>query len=263
MKLFLRLSFLGTKYCGYQVQENALSIQKVLNETAEKVFGFPCDIVGCSRTDSGVHAEDFCVSVAKKQMRGIETSIPVAKIPTAMNCFLPDDIAVLEASFVPEDFHARYDVKYKEYIYRIWNGEVRNPFLADRMMFLPMKIDDKSLENANRAAKAFVGTQDFRAFMASGSKVTETVRTVYDASVTREGNVIAFRVSADGFLYNMVRIMAGTLIDVLLGRKTPDEIGDIIESLDRRRAGSTAPAQGLYLHRVSYETHQNKGGNII
>ncbi len=259
MKLFLRLSFLGTKYCGYQVQENAPSVQRVLNETAERVFGFPCDIVGCSRTDSGVHAEEFCVSVTKKQEKGIETSIPVSKIPTAMNCFLPDDISVLEASFVPEEFHARYDVKYKEYIYRIWNGEVRNPFLADRMMFLPMPFDEDALARANEAAKAFVGKHDFRAFMASGSKVTDTVRTVYHAEITREGSVISFRVSADGFLYNMVRIMAGTLIDVLLGRKTPSEITDIIDSLDRHRAGSTASACGLYLHRVSYETYSEEG----
>jgi len=259
MKLFLRLSFLGTAYCGYQVQENAPSIQKVLNETAEKVFGFPCDIVGCSRTDSGVHAEEFCVSVTKRKEGGLNTSIPVEKIPTAMNCFLPDDISVLEAFFVPEEFHARYGVKYKEYVYRIWNGAVRNPFLADRMAFLPMPIGEEALVRANEAAARLVGKKDFRAFMASGSKVTDTVRTVYDARLTREGDVISFRVSADGFLYNMVRIMAGTLIDVMLGRKTPSDVTDILESQDRHRAGSTAPAQGLYLHRVSYETYKKEG----
>lgn len=258
MKLFLRLSFLGTRYCGYQVQDNALSVQQVLNETAERVFGVPCDIVGCSRTDSGVHAEEFCVSVTKKGERSLNTSIPVSKIPTAMNCFLPDDVSVLDAIFKPEEFHARYDVKYKEYIYRIWNGETRNPFLADRMLFLPMPIDEGALSRANEAARAFVGTHDFRAFMASGSKITDTVRTVYDAEVIKEGSVISFRVAADGFLYNMVRIMMGTLMDVLLGKKNPDEMTDIIEGLDRRRAGSTAPACGLYLHRVSYEEYPQK-----
>ncbi|MBO5306299.1 MAG: tRNA pseudouridine(38-40) synthase TruA [Clostridia bacterium] len=262
MKLFLRLCFLGTKYCGYQVQENALSVQEVLNQAAERVFGHPCDIVGCSRTDSGVHAEEFCVSITKKGEKGLETSIPTAKIPTAMNCFLPDDIAVLEASFMPEDFHARYDVKYKEYVYRIWNGEVRNPFLSDRMTFLPTPIDECALAKANEAARAFVGKQDFRAFMASGSKVTDTVRTVYHAELKREGNVISFYVAADGFLYNMVRIMAGTLIDVLLGRKQPSEMSDIIAGLDRHRAGSTAPAAGLYLHRVSYKEYEEKGGEV-
>lgn len=262
MKLFLRLSFLGTKYCGYQVQENAPSVQRVLNETAEKVFGFPCDIVGCSRTDSGVHAEEFCVSVTKKGEKSLETSIPTDRIPTAMNCFLPDDISVLEATLVPEEFHARYDVKYKEYVYRIWNGAVRNPFLADRMMFLPTPIPEDALARANEAAAAFVGKQDFRAFMASGSKVTDTVRTVYHAHLEREGNMICFYVAADGFLYHMVRIMAGTLIDVMQGRKTPSDVKEIIEGHDRHRAGSTAPASGLYLRHVSYEEYAEKKGEI-
>lgn len=260
MKIFLKLSFLGTAYCGYQVQENAVSVQRMLNEAAEKVFGFPCDIVGCSRTDSGVHAEEFCATVTEKKKAGIETSIPESRIPVAMNCFLPDDISVLEASFVPEEFHARYDVKYKEYVYRIWNGRVKNPFLADRMMFLPTPIGDEALARADEAAKAFVGKQDFRSFMASGSKITDTVRTVYHAQLSREGDVITFRVAADGFLYHMVRIMAGTLVETLLGKRTPSEVREIVACCDRKQAGSTAPACGLYLHRVSYETYRNEGG---
>ncbi len=262
MKVFLKISFLGTRYCGYQVQDNAVTVQQMLNEAAEKVFGFPCDIVGCSRTDSGVHAEEFCVCVTKRRESELVTSIPVSKIPVAMNCFLPDDISVLEASLVPEEFHARYDVKYKEYVYRIWNGRVKNPFLADRMMFLPNMISDEDLARANEAADRFVGRQDFRSFMASGSKITDTVRTVYHASLSREGDVITFRVAADGFLYNMVRIMAGTLVEVLQGRRTPDDISAVIASGDRRQAGSTAPAHGLYLHRVSYEAYQAIGGEI-
>lgn len=260
MKLFLRISFLGTRYCGYQVQKNAPSVQRVLNETAERVFGFPCDIVGCSRTDSGVHAEEFCVCVTKKGEQGMETSIPVSRIPTAMNCFLPDDVSVLDANCVPEEFHARYDVKYKEYVYRIWNGSVKQPFLADRMLFLPTPVTSEALARGNEAARAFVGKQDFHAFMASGSKITDTVRTVYDASLTKEGDVITFRVAADGFLYHMVRIMVGTLIDVLMDKRTPREVEAVIDSRDRRCAGSTAPPHGLYLHRVSYEEYQIQGG---
>jgi tRNA pseudouridine38-40 synthase len=257
MKLFLRISFLGTAYCGYQVQDNAVTVQQMLNEATEKVFGFPCDVVGCSRTDSGVHAEEFCVSVAKRKESGLETSIPASRIPVAMNCFLPDDISVLEATFVPEEFHARYDVKYKEYVYRIWNGGVKNPFFADRMMFLPNSISDEDLARANEAAGRFAGKQDFRSFMASGSKITDTVRTVYHAKLSREGDVITFRVAADGFLYHMVRIMGGTLVEVLLGKKTPDNVTEILKKCDRREAGSTAPACGLYLHRVSYEPYSN------
>ena len=256
MKLFLRLSFLGTEYCGYQVQDNAPSVQQLLNEAAEKVFGFPCDIVGCSRTDSGVHAEAFTVSIAKKNTAGLETSIPIEKIPIAMNCFLPKDISIYKAMWVSESFHARYDVKYKEYVYRIWNGKTRNPFFADRMFYLPNSVDDMAVMRANEAAKAFVGTHDFCSFMASGSKVADTIRTVYDAFIVKDGEVLSFYVSANGFLYNMVRIMAGTLIDVLLGKKSSCEIKEIIEKCDRRYAGSTVPACGLYLHKVSYENYQ-------
>lgn len=263
MKLFLKLCFLGTHYCGYQVQENAPTVQQVLGETAERVFGFPCDIVGCSRTDSGVHAEEFCVSVTKKGETGLETSIPTEKIPVAMNCFLPSDIAVLEASFAEEHFHARYDVKYKEYVYRIWNGKTKNPFLADRMMYLPIAVGEQAVALANEAAQMFVGTKDFRSFMASGSKITDTVRTVYHANVSKEGDVICFRVAADGFLYHMVRIMAGTLVDVLCGKTKPNDMEKIISGLDRKKAGSTAPACGLYLHKVSYKSYVKEEGEAI
>ena len=258
MKLFLKLCFLGTNYCGYQVQENAPTVQKALGETAERVFGFPCDIVGCSRTDSGVHAEEFCISVAKRGEAGLETSIPLSKIPVAMNCFLPSDIAVREALWVEETFHTRYDVKYKEYVYKIWNGKTKNPFLADRMMYLPIALRDDAVLLANEAAQSFVGKKDFRSFMASGSKITDTVRTVYHARVTREDDVICFRVAANGFLYHMVRIMAGTLVDVLCGKTAPGDVEKIISGLNRHMAGSTAPACGLYLHKVSYEPYSDE-----
>ncbi len=260
MKLFLKLWFLGTAYNGYQVQPNGKTVQGKLNEVTERVFGFPCDIVGCSRTDSGVHAEEFCVAVSKKGMGCISLSIPTEKIPTALNAFLPPDIAVKTALMVPDSFHPRYDVKYKEYVYRIWNGEGKNPFFADRMLMLKKRATPVDVERMNEAAKHFVGRHDFSAFMASGSKVSDTVRTVYDASVSMEGNVITYRVSADGFLYNMVRIMTGTLLEVMAGRLSPEAIDDIIRGGERATAGSTAPAHGLSLHRVSYEEY-NKGGN--
>ena len=260
MKLFLKLGFLGTNYCGYQVQDNAPTVQQVLCETAEKLFGFPCDVVGCSRTDSGVHAEEFCVTVTKKGETGLDISIPLDKIPIAMNCFLPSDIAVLEAQFRDERFHARYDVKYKEYVYRIWNSKIKNPFFADRMMHLPTVVSEEAVALADEAAQMFVGTKDFRSFMASGSKITDTVRTVYHANVSKEGDVICFRVAANGFLYHMVRIMAGTLVDVLCGRSKPCDVENIINGLDRKMAGGTAPACGLYLHKVSYEPYTREGG---
>ena len=255
MKLLLKISYLGTSYCGYQVQTNGVTIQQKMNEATEAVFGFPCDIVGCSRTDSGVHANEFCLTVAEKGKNRIDFSIPLEKIPTALNCRLPVDIAVRNATLVSDEFHPRYDVKYKEYVYKIWNGKTKNPFLADRAFYPSFAISDQQVALMNEAAHRFVGTHDFASYMATGSKIKETVRTVFYADVTAEGEMITFRVAADGFLYNMVRIMMGTLLEVARGNGSPDRIGDITEGRDRRLAGATAPAHGLYLNRVCYEAY--------
>ena len=252
MKLLLKIAYNGSAYCGYQVQPNGISIQQRLNEAAEALFGFPCDIVGCIRTDSGVHAKEFCATVAKKGMPSIETSIPTERIPLAMSAHLPSDICVFDAKVVPDEFHARYDVKEKEYIYRFFDRAVRDPFEEGRAYHVPKPISDEALKQMKLAAKSFCGTHDFAAFMAQGSKVQSTVRRITDAEVVRDGNAVVFRVSADGFLYNMVRIMAGTLLEVASGKLSPDEIPTIIESRDRFRAGHTAPACGLYLNRVIY-----------
>jgi tRNA pseudouridine38-40 synthase len=143
-------------------------------------------------------------------------------------------------------------VKYKEYVYRIYNGKVRDPFEEGRSLYIPWRIDDTAIAKMNRAAADFVGKHDFSAFMAQGSTVESTVRNVAYASVTREGDIITFKVAADGFLYNMVRIMAGTLISVGLGKIKESDIPDIILSCNRERAGMTAAAHGLYLNRVIY-----------
>lgn len=252
MKLFLKISFLGTHYCGYQVQNNAVTVQQMLNEASEKLFSFPCDVVGCSRTDSGVHANEFCLTVSKKGEPLLEHSIPIEKIPTAYNSLLPDDISVFEAAMVDDDFHPRYGVKYKEYTYKIWNGKVKNPFLCDRAFRCPFYISDEAVRKMNDAAKGFVGKHDFTSFMAKGSKITDAIRTVYYADVFKDGDMIVFRVAADGFLYNMVRIMVGTLIDVARQNILSENIPNIINSRDRAFAGATAPAHGLYLNKVSY-----------
>lgn len=253
MKLFLKLAFLGTKYHGYQVQDNGDTVQARLNVATEQLFGFPCDVVGCSRTDSGVHAAMFCVTVAKRGEPSLDVTVPVEKIPVALNSHLPDDISVLEARVVEDDFHARYNVVSKEYEYKIWNGESKNPFLADRAHYLPKKVSSETLCSMNAAAAAFVGTHDFSSFMAQGSKITDARRTVHYADVRREGDMLIFRVAADGFLYNMVRIMAGTLLDVAQGRLAPEDIPSIIDAKNRKLAGATAPAAGLYLNKVTYK----------
>ena len=252
MKLLLRIRFLGTAYAGYQVQKNANTVQAELNRATEALLGFPCDIVGCSRTDSGVHANEFCCTVSEHGKESLATSLPSERFPRALNCLLPEDISVTSAEWVPDEFHPRYDVKYKEYVYKIYASPERDPFLYGRAMLHKHKIDDEAFRNMQIAAEGFLGEHDFSAFMASGSKVQSTVRCIEYARIDREGGLITFTVAANGFLYNMVRIMAGTLIDVAEGRIAPNAIPMILQSRDRSLAGPTAPPSGLYLNRVVY-----------
>ena len=252
MKILLHLAFLGTNYCGYQIQPNGITVQQKLNEATKALFGYDCDIVGCSRTDSGVHANHFCATVSKRGTNEIISSIPAERIPLAIANYLPSDISVFKAELVEETFHPRYDVKYKEYVYRIWNRPERSPFLNDRTWHYPKLINDITLSKMDAAARMFVGTHDFSSYMASDTKVRDTVRTVYDARVLRNGDVVEFYVSANGFLYNMVRIFTGTLISVAEDKILAEDIPKITESKDRRQAGMTVPAQGLFLNKVIY-----------
>ncbi len=252
MKILLRIKYVGTAYCGYQVQPNGMSIQQTLNEASRALFGCECDIVGCSRTDSGVHANDFCATVAQKGIGTMKTLIPIERIPLAMSAHLPSDICVFSASWVEDGFHARYDVREKEYLYRICNSSVRDPFEEDRAAYIPRHIDDDGILRMRRAAAFLIGTHDFSAYMAQGSKVSSTVRTVVRSEVEKKGDMILYRVAANGFLYHMVRIFAGTLLDVGLGKLTPEDVIRITESGDRAKAGMTMPACGLYLNRVLY-----------
>lgn len=253
MKILLDISFLGTAYHGYQVQPDSPTIQAALNSAAKDLFGFDCDVVGCSRTDSGVHANQFFATVAKRNEIGIDTSIPAHKLITAFSVRLPQDISVNNAELVPDSFHARYDVKHKEYEYLIWNKPQRNPFMYDRSWHYPRYIDDVALKRMNDACSRFWGTHDFSSYMASNSSVKSTVRTVYDAQIMRDGDLLRFKVSADGFLYNMVRILTGTLIAVAEGKISPEDIDAITEARDRSMAGITVPPQGLYLNKVVYK----------
>ncbi|MBQ9744847.1 MAG: tRNA pseudouridine(38-40) synthase TruA [Clostridia bacterium] len=251
MKILLKISYVGTAYCGYQLQGEKPTVALMLNRAAKKVFGFECNVTGCSRTDSGVHALGYCLTVDPVDEKN-EITVPLDKIPLAMNTALPRDISVLCATWVPDDFHPRYSVIKKEYIYRIRAGEIRDPFLDGRVMELGRNIDTLSIENMKKAQEHFIGRHDFSAFMASGSSVKDTVRTVYDSEITVKDNIIEYRISADGFLYNMVRIIVGTLLDVGKGKIKPEDLPDIISSKDRSRAGQTAKAEGLYLNRVFY-----------
>ncbi len=252
MKVLLHLSFLGTNYCGYQIQPNGITVQQKLNEATKALFGYDCDIVGCSRTDSGVHANHFCATVSRKGTDELDTGIPMDKLPLAIARYLPEDIAVFRAELVDGGFHPRYDVKYKEYVYRIWNRPTRDPFMSDRCWHYPREIDDMALKKMNEAAAHFIGEHDFSAYMAADTKIKDAVRTIYSSEVGRNGDVIEYRVSANGFLYNMVRILTGTLIGVAEGKISPEEIDLITESKDRSRAGITVPPTGLFLNKVVY-----------
>ena len=237
------MRFVGTRYHGFQVQRNALSVCEVLQNALEQLYGTRPPVKGCSRTDAGVHALGYCVSYFQPK------PIEPRRLPLAVNRFLPEDIRVTQACAVPGDFHARYSAESKEYIYRIHNSSIADPFQNGLCWRVPTRLDDAAMA---RAAGALVGTHDFAAFCSVGSDVADTVRTVHFARVRRTGEDITFHVCANGYLYNMVRIMVGTLIEAGAGRMPPQRMREIIEGKDRSAAGDTAPPQGLFLYRVNY-----------
>ena len=221
--LLLTIRYQGTAYHGFQVQKNALTVAQVLQDALEAVLGRREDIKGCSRTDSGVHANMFCVSVRT------ESAIPCQSLVRALNVKLPCDIAVTDCRQVPDDFHARYSCTGKRYLYPI------------------------DVAMCDRQCKDFIGTHDFSSLCSAGSSVEDHVRTVTACGMVREGDRVTFYVEGDGFLYNMVRIMVGTILEIAAGSKPQGCIPQILEQRDRAAAGFTAPAWGLYLDRVFYE----------
>ena len=251
MKVLLKVAYVGTAYCGYQVQPNGVTVQEKLNSATRAVFGVDCDVVGCSRTDSGVHARGFCVAIAEKGKPYLNTAIPMARLPRALNVHLPDDIAVLDAITVPDDFHPRYGVHSKEYEYVIYNAPERDPFRLSRAWHISRRFTDEEVAAMNRAAAAFVGEHDFTG-LRDGDDDKDPVRLVYAASVARRGDDVVFTVRANGFLYHMVRVMTGALVEVGRSKFAPEEMPLRIAKKDRRLFGVTAPAEGLYLNRVFY-----------
>ncbi len=244
MKNYLvTIAYDGTDYHGWQVQPNGITVQQTVQDAIEKILGKRENVTGCSRTDAGVHANEFCFN-----MRTEKELVPF-RFTGAMNAVLPDDIAVKDCREVGIDFHARYDCKGKEYVYKIWNSPARNPFCEGRYLHYKKKLDASML---NAQAQFFTGKHDFSAFCAAKSSVEDTVRTVEYCSVSACEEEIIFKVKADGFLYNMVRIMVGTLLEIAEEKIPRDSIPQIIESRSRNNAGRTAPAHGLYLNKVFY-----------
>jgi len=242
LKTVLQISFKGTAYSGWQVQPTAVSVQKTLQDAIESVLEHPIKLTGCSRTDSGVHANAYICHL------DCDSGIPCERLPLAISRLLPDDISVDKAWLADDSFHSRYDATGKEYMYLIWNSHLKNVFYTDTAVKWVNHID---VDRLNAIGEGFEGTHDFSAFMAAHSKIKDTVRTVKYFRAEREGDFVRIYTAADGFLYNMVRIMVGTALQTLTGRiKQP--IADIIASHDRNRAGCTMPAHGLYLNKVFY-----------
>jgi tRNA pseudouridine38-40 synthase len=247
MKYFAKIKYLGTNFHGFQVQPGLRTVQGELNEALKLATGSECKITGCSRTDAGVHANEFCITVENEL-----ATVPPEKLPIAVSRFLPPDLSLFYAKECDNSFHPRYDVVGKEYVYKVKNQKIYDPFLYGRAWFLPRTVTDVGLRRMRLAAEHIIGKKDFSAFMADGSDTLDTVRCVSYLNIEKNGDDITFSIFADGFLYNMVRIIVGTLIEVAFGRFEPDDIANIILSRDRKNAGMTAPAEGLYLNRVDY-----------
>lgn len=240
----LTIEYDGSRYAGWQRQENAMTVQQKLEESLRKLCSEPINVIGSGRTDSGVHA--------RGQVANFKTSstIPPERFSLALNSVLPYDIRVRQSEEVSMDFHARFSATGKKYRYSIINNTHGTAIGWQYLyhVYLPLDLDAMS-----QAAKEFKGTHDYAAFMASGSPVSSTVRTIYESKLIQEERLLHFIVNGNGFLYNMVRIMAGTLIDVGKGKISADKIPNIIASKEREKAGATAPANGLFLEEVYYD----------
>lgn len=240
----LTIEYDGKDFNGWQKQPNKLNIQGEIERAIEEITGEKVDLIASGRTDAGVHA--------LAQMANFKTNsnLPVEKYPIALNTKLKKSMRIQKAEEVEEDFHSRYHCKQKTYRYVINNSEQGSSIYRNLEYFVPNKLN---LEKMQEAVKYFEGEHDFKAFKASGTSSKSSVRTIYKTKVEKQGDRIIIELTGNGFLYNMVRIIAGTLVDVGLGKIEPAEIPGIIEKGERARAGKTLPPQGLYLVKVEYQ----------
>ena len=240
----LKLAYDGSKYHGWQVQKTEISVAETLETALGKICGHAVKTVGCGRTDAGVHALRYCANFRS------DCTIPIERFPLAVNSRLPADIAVTDAVEAPEDFNAIGSCIKKEYIYKILNRNIRDPFLENRVCFYPQHLD---LARMQAAARAFEGTHDFRAVRSLGTETKTTVRTVHWCRAEKDGDLITISICADGFLYNMCRAMVGTMVYASYGKLEPGDIPALLAAGDRRLTGPTMPPQGLYLNRIWYD----------
>ena len=249
MKYLCKIRYDGTHFCGFQTQPNIRTVQGTLTEATRALFGTDVLVTGCSRTDSGVHADGFCLTLEPKD--GV-LRVPSDKLPQAIQPHLPPDLSLYEARLVEDGFHPRYDAVSKEYKYLIFHDKIMNPFYRHRVWQAPHSFLPDALARMNEAMAHLVGTHDFSAFRSEGSPTLSAVRTIHSCGVSQEGSLYTLTVSADGFLYNMVRIITGTAVAVAWGQLSPSDIPRILEKGVRSAAGATAPPDGLYLSRVIY-----------
>ena len=239
----LTIEYDGTEYAGWQIQDNAITIQQVVQEALEQLTGEQIKLTGSGRTDSGVHAKGQVASFHTK------STIPSVRFSYALNTVLPPDIKVISSEKVSRDFHARFSAKEKSYKYCMLVNTHGSAIGHRYYVHLRPPID---IDAMNRACQAFIGTFDFAAMQATGSAVESTIRTIFESKLTLDGDNLYYSVKGNGFLYNMVRIMVGTLIEVGKGKINADDIPKILSSRARERAGFTAPAKGLFLDKVYY-----------
>lgn len=240
----LLLTYEGTAYHGWQVQKRDVTVGQTMEEAAAAIVGHPVKMTGCGRTDAGVHARNYVANFRTS------STIPADRLPYALNTHLPEDIVVRKAMDVHEDFNAIGSCIKKEYTYLIYNSRIRDPFYVNRAWFYPKHLDEAVMQEA---ASQFIGTHDFAAVRSVGTDVKSTIRTVYYYNVRREGDLIELKVCANGFLYNMARAMAGTVVYAAEGKISPQEIGEILEAGNRTAAGPTVPPGGLYMTKLWYE----------
>lgn len=244
MKILIRISYDGSNYYGWQRQNNFISVQQRVEEALSELMNQNITIRGSSRTDTGVHA------LAQGAVFEADTTIPMDKLPYAVNSFLPKDIVVWQAMEVSQDFHPQYNVKDKTYEYKIQNSCFRNPKLYNYTDFVHY---DLNIKNMQEACKYFIGEHDFTSFCASGAQSKTTIRKIYTLTVDKDDDIISIKVKGNGFLYNMVRIIVGTLVEVGKGKLKPKDMETIILSKDRAKAGKTMVPNGLTLMEVNYE----------
>lgn len=245
MNIRLIMAYDGGAYHGWQRQKNALAVQEVMEGVIDKIAKRRSEVTGCSRTDAGVHARMYVCN-----FKG-ETSVPLEKLPLVLNSLLPEDIRVKSCEKAADNFNSRFDAESKIYEYKILNTPHNDPFLRRYAWHYPIALD---VARMREAAAMIRGKRDFTAFMAAGSKAKSAVRNLFELSVEKEDGIITVRAGADGFLYNMVRIITGTLVYAGNKKLTAEDIGRILEKGDRTLAGLTAPPQGLALAEVRYRS---------